>query len=79
MIWHPLAALAAVPGLTDIIIIGFYEDSTMAGFIKDSKREFPNIAIRFVRHASGAVHRSPKLSPRVPSSRHRRRSLPLYV
>ena len=46
MIWHPLAALAKVEGLTEVIIIGFYEDSAMAGFIKDSKREFPNIGIR---------------------------------
>lgn len=46
MIWHQLSALATVPGLSEIIIIGFYEDSVMSGFIKDSKREFPNVAIR---------------------------------
>ena len=48
MIWHPLAALAKMPGLSEILIIGFYEDSVMNGFIKDAKREFPNIGIRFV-------------------------------
>lgn len=48
MIWHPLSALARVEGLSEIIIIGFYEDSTMSGFVKDSKREFPNINIRYV-------------------------------
>lgn len=48
MIWHPLSALARVQGLSEIIIIGFYEDSTMSGFVKDSKREFPNINIRYV-------------------------------
>jgi mannose-1-phosphate guanylyltransferase len=49
MIWHPLAALAKVSGLTDIIIIGFYEDAVMSGFVKDSKREFPNINISYLR------------------------------
>lgn len=51
MIWHQLSALAGVPGLTEIIIIGFYEDSVMSGFVKDSKREFPNVAIRWVIQA----------------------------
>lgn len=46
MVWHPLAALAKVPALTEVLIIGFYEDAVMAGFIKDAKREFPNISIR---------------------------------
>jgi mannose-1-phosphate guanylyltransferase len=46
MVWHPLAALAQVPGLTDIIMVGFYEDSVMAPFVKESQREFPNIRIR---------------------------------
>jgi hypothetical protein len=49
MVWHPLAALAKVPGLTEILIIGFYEDSVMSGFIKDAKREFPNIGISYLR------------------------------
>jgi mannose-1-phosphate guanylyltransferase len=49
MIWHPTAALAAVPGLTEILIIGFYEDSVLSGFVKEAKREFPNIGIRWVR------------------------------
>ena len=49
MVWHPLSALARVPGLTEVVLIGFYEDSVMAGFIKDVKREFPNIAISYLR------------------------------
>jgi mannose-1-phosphate guanylyltransferase len=48
MIWHPLAALARVPGLSEVLIIGFYEDSVMSGFIRDAKREFPNLGIRWV-------------------------------
>ena len=49
MVWHPLAALTKVPGLTEVVLIGFYEDSVMAGFIKDSKREFPDITISYLR------------------------------
>ena len=49
MVWHPLAALARVPGLTEVVLIGFYEDSVMAGFLKDVKREFPNIGISYLR------------------------------
>jgi mannose-1-phosphate guanylyltransferase len=52
MVWHPLAALAKVPGLIEILIIGFYEDSVMTGFIKDARREFPNIGIRWVGDAT---------------------------
>jgi mannose-1-phosphate guanylyltransferase len=49
MVWHPLAALAAVPGLTQVVIIGFYEDAVMNPFIKEAKREFPNIGISYLR------------------------------
>lgn len=49
MVWHPLNALAQVPGLTDIIMIGFYEDSVMAPFVRESQREFPNIRISYMR------------------------------
>lgn len=49
MIWHPLQALSKVPGLTEVIIVGFYDDAHMAGFVKEAKREFPNIAISYLR------------------------------
>ncbi|ORX38427.1 nucleotide-diphospho-sugar transferase [Kockovaella imperatae] len=49
MVWHPLSALAKVPELTEVIIIGFYEDAVMSGFIKDAKREYPNLAISYLR------------------------------
>jgi mannose-1-phosphate guanylyltransferase len=49
MIWHPLNALAQVPGLTEVIIIGFYDDSVMQPFVKVAKREFPNVAISYLR------------------------------
>nr|ODN91682.1 mannose-1-phosphate guanylyltransferase [Cryptococcus depauperatus CBS 7855] len=49
MIWHPLQALSKVTGLTDVVIIGFYEDSQMAPFVKEAKREFPDIGIEYLR------------------------------
>jgi hypothetical protein len=49
MVWHPVNALAQVPGLTEILIIGFYEDAVMNPFIKEAKREFPNIGISYLR------------------------------
>lgn len=49
MVWHPLAALAQVPGLTEVLIIGSYEDAVMMPFIKEAKREFANIGISYLR------------------------------
>ncbi|KAL7422544.1 hypothetical protein Q5752_003192 [Cryptotrichosporon argae] len=49
MVWHPLAALAKLEGLTEVILIGFYEDHVLAPFIRDSQREFPNIRISYLR------------------------------
>ncbi|WWC63373.1 uncharacterized protein I303_105973 [Kwoniella dejecticola CBS 10117] len=75
MIWHPLSAFAKVPGLTEVIIIGFYEDSVMSGFIKEVKREFPNIGISYLREykalgtAGGLYHfRDSILRPPVPQN-----------
>lgn len=46
MIWHPLAALARIPDLTEVFIVGFYEDALMSDFIRSAKREFPKLSIR---------------------------------
>ncbi|WOO77016.1 Mannose-1-phosphate guanyltransferase alpha [Vanrija pseudolonga] len=48
MVWHPLAALAQVPGLTEVLLVGFYEDSVMAPFVREAQREFPNIKISYL-------------------------------
>lgn len=50
MVWHQISALARVEGLTEILLLGVYEDSVFADFVKQVKREFPNIAIRSVAH-----------------------------
>jgi len=49
MIWHPISALSLVPGLKEIIIIGFYEDSLMLDFLKSVKREFSGLSITYLR------------------------------
>jgi mannose-1-phosphate guanylyltransferase len=46
MIWHPLAALARIPDLTEVYIVGFYEDALMTDFIRSAKKEFPKLSIR---------------------------------
>ena len=46
MIWHPLAALSRIPNLTEVFIVGFYEDALMSDFIRSAKREFPKLSIR---------------------------------
>jgi mannose-1-phosphate guanylyltransferase len=46
MIWHQLKALAQVPGLIEVVLIGVYDDAVLQGFLKESKREFPNLAIK---------------------------------
>lgn len=48
MIYHPLLALSKIKGLTEVVIIGFYEDSLFADFIKQAKREFPGLSITYV-------------------------------
>lgn len=42
-----------MPGLNEIILIGVYEDAVFAGFLKDCRREFPNVSIRCVLGSPG--------------------------
>ena len=46
MIWHQISALAKVKGLNEIILLGVYEDSVLAQFLGESRREFPNVQIK---------------------------------
>ena len=48
MIYHPLLALSKIKGLTEVFIVGFYEDALFADFIKQAKREFPALSITYV-------------------------------
>lgn len=49
MVYHPLLALSKVQGLSEIFLVGSYEDNLMADFIKSTKREFPNLKITYLR------------------------------
>lgn len=49
MIWHHIQALSKVDGLSEVLLIGFYEDAVMAPFVKDASRDFPNLVIRWVQ------------------------------
>ncbi|EFQ31429.1 nucleotidyl transferase [Colletotrichum graminicola] len=51
IIWHCLAAIDRVPGkeITEVLIIGYYEESVFRDFIKDAASEFPNLTIKYLR------------------------------
>ncbi|PLW30728.1 hypothetical protein PCANC_20230 [Puccinia coronata f. sp. avenae] len=49
IIWHGIQALSKIPDLKEILLIGFYEDSVLAPFIKQASRDFPNLQIRYMR------------------------------
>ena len=43
IIWHCLRAVARVPGIKEVILVGYYDESVFRDFIKDSTKEFPQI------------------------------------
>ncbi|KAK2590440.1 hypothetical protein QQS21_011887 [Conoideocrella luteorostrata] len=51
IIWHCLASIARVPNrqIQEVYIIGYYDESVFREFIKGSAKEFPSIAIRYLR------------------------------
>ena len=46
MIYHHIAALAKVPGMKEILLVGFYEQSVLDRFLTEVQMEFYNISIR---------------------------------
>ncbi|KAL4943648.1 hypothetical protein BDV06DRAFT_189334 [Aspergillus oleicola] len=46
---HCLKALAKVPELHEVILIGYYDESVFRDFIKDSAKEFPQFRISYLR------------------------------
>lgn len=46
MLWHHIQALSKVEGMHEVLLVGFYEDSVMASFIREVSRDFPNLSIR---------------------------------
>ncbi|KND00908.1 uncharacterized protein SPPG_04008 [Spizellomyces punctatus DAOM BR117] len=49
MIFHHVAALAKLPGMKEILIVGFFENSIFDRFLTEIQMEFPNVPIRYLR------------------------------
>lgn len=47
--WHCLRALAKVPGIREVILVGYYDEPVFRDFIKDSAKEFPQFRILYLR------------------------------
>lgn len=49
IIWHCLRAVAKVPGIREVCLVGYYDETVFREFIKDSAKEFPKIKIIYLR------------------------------
>lgn len=49
IIWHCLTAIAKVPDIQEVCIIGYYDETVFREFIKDSAKEFPKIKVNYLR------------------------------
>jgi len=49
ILWHCLTAISKVPDITEVILIGYYDESVFRDFIKESSREFPQFRIQYLR------------------------------
>ncbi|GAA5830042.1 hypothetical protein JCM11251_006853 [Rhodosporidiobolus azoricus] len=49
IIWHSLVALSRVEGLSEVLLVGFYDEAVINPFIKEASRDFPNLSIRYLR------------------------------
>lgn len=49
MIWHPLTAVAKVPSIKEVYLIGYYEESIFAPYIREWSTEFPDLTIKYLR------------------------------
>ncbi|TPX39463.1 hypothetical protein SeMB42_g00258 [Synchytrium endobioticum] len=49
MIYHHVAALASLPSLKEILLVGFFENSVFDRFLTEVQMEFYNISIRYLR------------------------------
>ncbi|GAA5956504.1 hypothetical protein JCM8115_000591 [Rhodotorula mucilaginosa] len=49
IIWHSLVALSHVQELSEVLLIGFYDEAVINPFIKEAQRDFPNLSIRYLR------------------------------
>lgn len=49
IIWHCLTAIAKVPSIHEVYLIGYYDESVFRDFIKDAAHEFPQLSIKYLR------------------------------
>lgn len=49
IIWHCLTAVAKVPSIQEVCMIGYYDESVFKDFIKEAASEFPNLPIKYLR------------------------------
>ncbi|KAG9243534.1 GDP-mannose pyrophosphorylase [Calycina marina] len=49
IVWHCLTAIAKVPHIQEVCMIGYYDETVFRDFIKDSSKEFPQIKIVYLR------------------------------
>lgn len=49
IIWHCLRAVAKVPGIREVILVGYYDETVFRDFIKDSAKEIPQLRIQYLR------------------------------
>lgn len=49
IIWHCLQAVAKVPGIREVILVGYYDETVFRDFIKDAAKEQPQIRIQYLR------------------------------
>jgi mannose-1-phosphate guanylyltransferase len=46
---HSVDALATVPTVKEIILIGFYEDHVFKDFISDTQKQYPHLTVKYLR------------------------------
>ncbi|KAI7002824.1 GDP-mannose pyrophosphorylase A, partial [Hortaea werneckii] len=49
IISHCFAAIAKVPSIREVFIVGYYDESVFRDFIKDCSRTHPHITIKYLR------------------------------
>ncbi|KAI0175391.1 nucleotide-diphospho-sugar transferase [Pestalotiopsis sp. NC0098] len=49
IIWHCLTAVAKVPTIQEVVMIGYYDEAVFKDFIKDASNAFPNLPIKYLR------------------------------
>ncbi|KAJ3312605.1 Proteasome subunit alpha type-2 [Boothiomyces sp. JEL0838] len=61
IIYHHVHALAKIPGIKEILLIGFFEQSVFDRFLTEMQIEFPHVQIRYLREyqsmgTAGGIH-----------------------